>query len=206
MSSLPDRRHRETHRAGGEAGPHAAWMGELLQLGTVTKAYRMIDGYSAVRLRRWLRTKHKVRRPRTGPLAPSRALWARGVDRARAQSAVGEGVRSCPRAGCGKICTCSSTSGMWKRSRGRTTKAPPDETGGNRYVRPKRNRATFRLHQSRWSVRALSLERSTSKFGSRRASLRHDRRSILDGQQEGYLSMPPQDGLKDGLAAQCSPR
>jgi hypothetical protein len=25
---------------------------------------------------------------------------------------------------------------MWKRSHGRTTKAPPDERGGNRYVRP----------------------------------------------------------------------
>jgi hypothetical protein len=26
---------------------------------------------------------------------------------------------------------------MWKRSHGRTTKAPPDERGGNRYVQPK---------------------------------------------------------------------
>ena len=28
-------------------------------------------------------------------------------------------------------------SGVWKRSHGRTSKAPPDERGGNRYVRPK---------------------------------------------------------------------
>ena len=68
------------HRAGGEVELHAARMGELLRRGTVSKAYRAIDNYTAVRLRRWLRFKHKVRRRRADLSTPS-PLWYFGPGR-----------------------------------------------------------------------------------------------------------------------------
>jgi hypothetical protein len=72
------------------------------QVGTVSKAYRVIDNYTAVRSPV---VAHQAQKQATqgrelSTFAPIRVLRARTSEQAWARRAVDEGVSSCPRAGC----------------------------------------------------------------------------------------------------------
>ena len=97
--------------------------------------------YTAVRLRRWLRSKHTRSGDGRGgsyPLSASlRALRARTSEPACGmQRAVDEEREGLSESLMREICMSGSMSGMWKRSHGLAHRAPPTERGGNSDARP----------------------------------------------------------------------
>ena len=93
------------HRAGGQVEPHATRMGELLRS---RHRHQSVPGDRQLhRCAVAPVVAHQAQGQATqgrdlSTLAPLRALRARTPEPAWARRAVGEGVKSCPRAGCGR--------------------------------------------------------------------------------------------------------
>src|SRR3979411_147302 len=93
------------HKAGGQGEPHAARMGELLpsrhrQQGVSGTRQLHSDAVAPVVA---VQAQNQASQGRDlSTLASLRALWARTPEPAWARRAVGEGVKFCPRAGCGR--------------------------------------------------------------------------------------------------------
>src|SRR5206468_11210458 len=100
----PNEDMARNHKAGGQGEPHAARMGELLpsrhrQQGVSGTRQLHSDAVAPVVA---VQAQNQASQGRDlSTLASVRALWARTPEQAWARRAVGEGVKFCPRAGCG---------------------------------------------------------------------------------------------------------
>src|SRR6266550_6358196 len=101
----PNEDMARNHKAGGQGEPHAARMGELLpsrhrQQGVSGTRQLHSDAVAPVVA---VQAQNQASQGRDlSTLASLRALWPRTPEQAWARRAVGEGVKFCPRAGCGK--------------------------------------------------------------------------------------------------------